>query len=224
MGPRISSTTPSVPSTQASISQPFLTTSHLGPKSRACFVRLVGSGRRGQCHRAPRPDDGRHLPYHALPPGHHRPGRGHVGAPQQEQVHSRPRVGRTPQRTYRGCGSAGPARAPRTLHGSGRHHPRSSHRKVKQLSGKTSSAGPRTPVRSADHQTGRGHRGRRLEGGSLRWRKRRWAHGDGGAFRSRRGVFTKAVASARAMPKWPCVAQSERRKRATRRTSTFAGR
>ena len=34
--------------------------------------------------RAPRPDDGRHLPYHALPPGHHRPGCGHVGAPQQE--------------------------------------------------------------------------------------------------------------------------------------------
>src|SRR5215831_309787 len=62
MGPRISSTTPSVPSTQASISQPFLTTSHLDRRAGPCFVRLVGSGRRGQCHRAPRPDDGRHLP------------------------------------------------------------------------------------------------------------------------------------------------------------------
>jgi hypothetical protein len=46
---------------------------------------------------------------------------------------SRPRVERTPQRTCRGCGFAGPARAPRTLHGSGRHHPRSSDRKVKRL-------------------------------------------------------------------------------------------
>jgi len=36
--------------------------------------------------------------------------------------------------------------------------------------------------------------------------------------------FTRVVASARATPKWPCVAPGEKRTRATRRTSTFAGR